>query len=76
MILNEFRINNQEKVPKEKPLAAPVQGMCTLCLLWFIPNYITMKKIMWFFLDNIHEKKLHIAFQNYREAKQSNHMQI
>lgn len=44
MILSEFRINNQEKVPKEKPLAAPVQGMCTLCLLWFIPNYITMKK--------------------------------
>ena len=44
MILSEFRINNQEKVPKEKLLAAPVQGMCTLCLLWFIPNYITMKK--------------------------------
>ena len=38
MILSEFRINNQEKVPKEKPLAAPVQGTCTLCLLWFTPN--------------------------------------
>lgn len=75
MILSEFRIN-QEKVQKEKPLAAPVQGMCTLCLLWFIPNYITMKKnhviLSWWYTW----KKLHIAFQNYREAKQSNHMQI